>query len=164
MSHLRSLNCFLGLVVTRYHYDMFLCQEKYAKEILEQAKILNYKPARTSVDTSTKVDGFVHLITDPTLCNSFTCSLQYHDCQTHPFICLRYLGSQFTSICFTFTSNFDADWDGFPTTHQSTSNYYVFIRKNLLSWSSKIQGIISWLSVEVDYMGIMNVIFEIIWL
>nr|GEW04914.1 hypothetical protein [Tanacetum cinerariifolium] len=43
------------------------------------------------------------------------------------------------------------DWAGCPTTRCSTSSYYVFLRDNLLSWSSKRQHTLSRSSAEAEY-------------
>lgn len=77
MYDLDSLNCFLGIVVTRDHHGMFLSQQKYATEILERANMSNCKPALTPADTSTKFDGTRHPVSDPTLYRSLVGALQY---------------------------------------------------------------------------------------
>lgn len=53
---------------------------------------------------------------------------------------------------------------GCPATHHFTSCYYVFLGDNLISWSSKRQGIISRSSVEVEYRGVVNVVVETSWI
>nr|GEU34949.1 copia protein [Tanacetum cinerariifolium] len=50
----------------------------------------------------------------------------------------------------------DADWAGYPTTRRSTASYCVFLRNNLLSWSSKRQLTLSRSSAEVEYRGVAN--------
>lgn len=52
----------------------------------------------------------------------------------------------------------DVDWVGCATTRRSTSGYCVFLGFNLISWSSKQQGIISHSSVEVEFRGVSNVV------
>ncbi|GJZ28539.1 ribonuclease H-like domain-containing protein [Tanacetum coccineum] len=58
----------------------------------------------------------------------------------------------------------DADWAGCPTTHRSTSGYCVFLGKNLLSWSLKLQFTLSRSSAEAEYRGVANAVAETCWL
>ncbi|XP_023742457.1 uncharacterized mitochondrial protein AtMg00810-like [Lactuca sativa] len=180
MTDLGVLNYFLGVAVSRDNQGMFLSQQKYAIQILEQAHMLNYKPARTPADTSAKFDGSGPPVTDPTLYRSLTGALQYltftrpditnvvqqvclfmHDPREPHFTALkrilRYLrgtldhGLQlYASPSHGLVAYSDADWAGYPTTRRSTSGYYVFLGQNLVSWSSKRQGTISRSSAETE--------------
>ncbi|GJS72278.1 ribonuclease H-like domain-containing protein [Tanacetum coccineum] len=58
----------------------------------------------------------------------------------------------------------DADWASCPTTHRSTSGYYIFLGNNLLSRFSKHQPTLSRSSVEAEYRGVTNVVAETCWL
>nr|GFA71384.1 ribonuclease H-like domain-containing protein [Tanacetum cinerariifolium] len=57
----------------------------------------------------------------------------------------------------------DADWAGCPTTWRSTLGYYVFLRNNLLSWSSKRQPTLSRFSTKAEYRGVANAVVETCW-
>nr|GEY58007.1 ribonuclease H-like domain-containing protein [Tanacetum cinerariifolium] len=58
----------------------------------------------------------------------------------------------------------DTDWAGYPTTLRSTSGYCIFLRNNLLSWSSKRQFTISHSSAEAECLGVANAVTETCWL
>jgi hypothetical protein len=58
----------------------------------------------------------------------------------------------------------DADWVGYPDTHQSTSGYVVFLNANLVSWSLKHQNIISRSNAEAKYWVMANGVVEACWL
>lgn len=57
----------------------------------------------------------------------------------------------------------NVDWAGCPSTHRSTSGYYVFLCDSLISWSSKRQHTVSRSSAEVEYRGVANAVGEALW-
>ena len=57
LKDLGALHYFLGVEVTRCLDGFFLCQHKYALELLERAGMTNCKPASTPVDTKGKVSS-----------------------------------------------------------------------------------------------------------
>ncbi|GJU55213.1 ribonuclease H-like domain-containing protein [Tanacetum coccineum] len=57
----------------------------------------------------------------------------------------------------------DADWADCPSTRMSTLGYCVFLRDNLLSWSTKRQHTIFRSSAEAEYRGVANVVAETTW-
>lgn len=167
MSDLGDLHYFLGISATRSTTGLFLSQHKYANEILDRAKMLNCKSARTPTDMSSKLDGSGPPVDDPTLYRSLAGALQYltftrpdityavqqiclymHDPREPHFTALkrilRYIrgttghGLQlFSSPGSDLIAYSDADWAGCLVTRRSTSGYCVFLGHNLLSWSSK---------------------------
>nr|GFA28920.1 aldehyde dehydrogenase NAD(P)-dependent, aldehyde/histidinol dehydrogenase [Tanacetum cinerariifolium] len=89
-----------------------------------------------------------------TLFDDLTGALQYLTF-TRPDIsnAVQQLYSFTTSTLVAYS---DADWAGCPTTRRSTFGYCVFLRNNLLSWSSKRQFTISHSSAEAEYLGVAN--------
>ncbi|GJX73618.1 ribonuclease H-like domain-containing protein [Tanacetum coccineum] len=75
MTGLGPLHYFLGISVSRDITGMFLCQRKYALEILEHAGMLNCQSCRTPVDTESKLDVDGPMVFDPTLYRSIAGAL-----------------------------------------------------------------------------------------
>ncbi|GKC11008.1 ribonuclease H-like domain-containing protein [Tanacetum coccineum] len=158
MTHLGSLNYFLGISITRDSSGMFLSQKKYVVEILERAHMVNCNLSRTPIDIESKLGNDVQQI-----------CLYMHDPRLKRV--LRYVrgtldyGLQlFSSSTTDLVAYSDADWVGCPTTRRSTSGYCVFLGNNLLSWSSKRQPTLSRSSAEAEYHGVANVVAETCWL
>ncbi|GJR75491.1 ribonuclease H-like domain-containing protein [Tanacetum coccineum] len=162
MTDLGSLNYFLGISVTRDSTRMFLSRRKYAIEILERAGMVSCNSNRMHVDIKSKLGYDGDPVSNPTLYQSLTGSLQY---LTFTHSDISYAVQQFFSSSTTHLIAYsDAYWAGFPTTRRSTSGYCVFLGNNLLSWSSKRQPMLSCSSAEAKYRSVTNVVAETCWL
>ncbi|KAA8537148.1 hypothetical protein F0562_029626 [Nyssa sinensis] len=64
-----------------------------------------------------------------------------------------------TPLCLHAFS--DADWDGNPDDFSSTSAYIVYLGRNLISWSSKKQNIVSRSSTEAEYCSVVTTAAEL---
>lgn len=86
MKDLGPLSYFLGISVTRSLTSMFLSQERYAQDIIDRAKMGNFNPVQTPVDTTGKLRASLgDFLDDPTTYRSLAGALQYLTF-THPDI------------------------------------------------------------------------------
>nr|GEU42111.1 hypothetical protein [Tanacetum cinerariifolium] len=129
MTDLGAFNYFPGILVTRDARGMFLSQKKYDMKSLERAHMSNCNATRAPVDTESKL-GYDG---DPV---------------SHPLYIVVLQLNAYTNV----------DWAGYPVTRRSTSGYCVFLRDNLLSWSTKRQVTLSRYSAEAEYRGVVNVV------
>ena len=78
MTDLGMIKYFLGIEVIQYEDGIFICQSKYANDILKIFKMMNCKPVVTPIATSTKLskddDGSK---VDPTMYKRLVGSLMY---------------------------------------------------------------------------------------
>lgn len=77
MKDLSLLDYFFGIVVTRHKHDLFFNQSTYANDIM-QARMTNYKPCPTPIDTNNKLNSTVgNPYSNPHLYRSLASALQY---------------------------------------------------------------------------------------
>ncbi|XP_066311289.1 uncharacterized mitochondrial protein AtMg00810-like [Miscanthus floridulus] len=194
MTDTGQLHHFLGISVTRYANGLFLSQRQYTQDILECAGMSACKPCSTPVDLHSKLSADGPPVADSTQYRSLAGALQYltftrpdiafavqqiclymHD-PREPHLAalkriLRYLrGTASLGLTVRRSSPTelvvytDADWAGWLDTRRSTSGYAVFLRDNLVSWSSKRQHTVSRSSAEAEYRAVANGIAEATWL
>ena len=56
MSMMRELSYFLGFQVSQRTYGIFICQSKYARELLKKYGLEDSAPAKTPMPTTSKLD------------------------------------------------------------------------------------------------------------
>ncbi|KAI5345136.1 hypothetical protein L3X38_013013 [Prunus dulcis] len=60
--------------------------------------------------------------------------------------------------------NIDVDWASSVNDRRSTSGYFTFVGGNLVTWRSKKQKMVSRSSVEAEYRGMAQGVWELLWL
>ena len=58
----------------------------------------------------------------------------------------------------------DADWAGDQTDRKSTSGYFMFVGKNLVTWRSKKQKVVARSSAEAEFRGMTHGVCELLWI
>ncbi|GKC49788.1 ribonuclease H-like domain-containing protein [Tanacetum coccineum] len=193
MTDLGALNYFLGISADHTPTGLFFSQKKYALQLLERAHMVTFNPSRTPVDTESKLGMEGVPVQDLTLYRSLAGGIQYltftHPNLSYAVqqICLYMHGPRephfdalkrilryvrgtvdfglhlYVSATTSLVGYTNADWAGYPSTRRSTSGYCVFLRDNLLSWSTKRQHTISCSNAEEEYGGVANVVAETAW-
>lgn len=190
---LGRLGYFLGLKVSYTSSGLFLCQTKYAHDILDRAQLLDSKPVSTPLAPSATFTKDGDAFCDPTLYRSLVGALQYltitrpdlayvvntvSQFQQRPTIeyfqavkrILRYVkgtlnfGLTFSHGSLQLLGYSDADWAKCTDTRRSTYGYSIFLVPNIISWSAKKQPTVSRSSCESEYRALANTASEMLWI
>ncbi|XP_050375850.1 uncharacterized mitochondrial protein AtMg00810-like [Argentina anserina] len=186
------LKYFLGIEMATSTKGLFLNQRKYLLDLLEEAKMTDYKPSVTPLDSKLKleVEGdkfnnvemyqrlvgkLIYLtITGPDI--SFAMSLvsqfMLSPIEEHFQIVkriLRYLkgsigrGISMKNNHHTKIMGFsDADWAGNSCDRKSTTGYCTLVGGNLVTWKSKKQSVIACSNAEDEYRAMASTTCELI--
>ncbi|CAL8159727.1 unnamed protein product [Prunus armeniaca] len=194
MKDMGRLTYFLGLQIS-YHDngDIFVCQTKYARELLAKAGMDTCRPCTTPCKPHCQLlasEG--DSLSDPTIYRSIAGALQ---CLTftRPDLCyavntvcqymtqpsylhfqlvkriLRYIhgtldhGLTFTSGSWDLHAYSDADWASDVNTRRSTTVFVVYLGNNPVSWQSKKQNSVSRSSTEAEYRALANTTADLAW-
>lgn len=194
MKDLGVLHYFLGVKVQPTDQGLFLCQTKYAIDLLQRASMIDAKPISMPfvVGQHLTAEGILYI--DPTLFRLLGGALQ-HLTITWPdllfsvnSICqfmhaptedhfralkriLRYIkgtihyGFQLQQqSTHELLAYFDADWASCPNTCRFTTSYAIFLGSNLISWSFKKQSTVSRSSAEAEYRSLVVATVDLAWI
>ncbi|CAL9022379.1 unnamed protein product [Prunus brigantina] len=194
MKDLGVLKYFLGIEMATSHKGLFLNQHKYVLDLLQEADMINSKPACTPLDSKLKLDmegeplnnishyqrlvGKLIYLTitrlDITYAVSLVSQFMHSPTMAHLNVVkriLRYLkGSAGRGILMKKNDTTqimgytDADWAGNAIDRKSTTGYCTFVGGNLVSWKSKKQNVIARSSAEAEYRAMASTACELIWL
>ncbi|XP_019186458.1 PREDICTED: uncharacterized protein LOC109181159 [Ipomoea nil] len=174
---------FLGIETVRLSGGMLLSQQRYTKDILKRAGMVDCKPIVTPV-----TDKVAVLYADPTQYRSLAGALQYlmvtrpdlsyavnllcqhmHSPTTTDWAflkrVLRYvkgtlnLGLRISrSTSMDIHAYSDLDWVGDLNDRKSTSGFVVLLGSNLISWVCRKQRTVARSSTEAEYKGLACVV------
>ena len=65
---------------------------------------------------------------------------------------------------FKITGYTDADWPRDQTDRKSTSGYFIFVGKNLVTLRSKKQKVVARSSAEAEFRGMAHGVCELLWI
>eukprot|EP00253_Pinus_taeda_P006001 PITA_06001 len=143
MTNMSRLNFFLGLEISQDATAIKLSQAKYARDLLERFHMIDYKPALTPFLSEVRLeDGGDTPLVDSTLYRQLLGSLLY---LTHSRPNLSYAAGD----------NID---------RKSTSGYSLSLGSGPIYWSSKKHAAISLSSAEAEYIGVVNITIQALWL
>ncbi|CAN6695941.1 unnamed protein product [Malus baccata var. baccata] len=147
---LRPLKYFLGIEVATSSKGLLLNQRKYVLDLLDEANMMECKPARTPLASKRQWNEKCEPLSDP--------SVYQRMGSVGRGIIMKNNGSNH------ILAYGDADWAGNALDRKSTTGFCTFVRGNLVTWKSKKQTIIARSSAEVEYRAMAATSYELIWL
>ncbi|XP_019179516.1 PREDICTED: uncharacterized protein LOC109174715 [Ipomoea nil] len=182
---------FLGIETVPLSGSMLLSQQRYMKDILKRASMVDCKPVVTPVSSTKITDKVVVPYADPTQYRSLAGALQYLTV-TRPdlsyvvnLLCqhmhaptttdwaslkrvLRYVKGTMMRISRSTSMDThayaDSNWAGDPNDRKSTNGFAVLLGSILISWVCRKQRTVARSSTEVEYKGLADVSAEVTWL
>ena len=58
----------------------------------------------------------------------------------------------------------DSDWVGNQNDRKSTSDYFMFVEGNLITWRSKKQKVVARSSAGAEYRGMAHSVCKLLWI
>ncbi|KAE8704478.1 hypothetical protein F3Y22_tig00110450pilonHSYRG00264 [Hibiscus syriacus] len=194
MKELGQLKHFLGLEVDRTHEGIFLCQQKYAKDLLKRFGMLECKSTSTPMEPNIKmcahevkdledatmyrqlVGSLIYLtLTRPDISYAVGVMSRYMQNPKKPHLeavrrILRYVkntidyGLLYKKGEDCKLVSYCADYAGDHDTRRSTTGYVFKLGSGTISWCSKRQPTISLSTTEAEYRAAAMATQESTWL
>jgi len=191
---LGKLKYFLGIEMATSSKGLFLNQQKYIVDLLQDANLLHSKSATTPLDSKLKLESngkaldspshyqklvgkLIYLtITRPDIAFAVSLVSQHMHAPTIQHLgmvkhILQYLkGSTGRDIVMNNNGHTnimgysDSDWAGNALDRRSTTGHCMFVGGNLVSWKSKKQNVVARSSAEVEYRAMTSATCELVWL
>ncbi|KAE8669328.1 tir-nbs resistance protein [Hibiscus syriacus] len=162
MKELGQLKHFLDLEVDRTHEGIFLCQQKYAKDLLKRFGMLECKSTSTPMEPNIKMCAHEGKdLEDATMYRQLIGSLIYLTL-TRPDISYA-VGVMSREDC-KLVGYCDADYAGDHDTRRSTTGYVFKLGSGTISWCSKRQPTVSLSTTEAEYRAAAMAAQESTWL
>ncbi|KAL8153625.1 hypothetical protein V2J09_011385 [Rumex salicifolius] len=188
MKDLGELKNFFGLEVERSSKGLFVCQRRYAEDLLKKYGMQNCKSIDSPIEKkemSWKILDFINnwwgsliylTITRPDLAYAVGVISQFMQKPRKPHVevirrIVRYVRQtveygilyeakvQPEIVGFT-----DADWAGDPSTRRSTNGYTFSLGSGVVSWCSKNQSTVALSTKKTEYRAATMVAQECTWL
>nr|GEV87406.1 NB-ARC domains-containing protein [Tanacetum cinerariifolium] len=153
MTDIGIMSYYRGIEVKQTDDRIFICQERYAKEILKRFDMDKCNPVGTPIEHK----SFYERAYDKT----------FEDCEEDPSL---YQGIIDYGMCYSTSEDFmlvgysDSDWAGSKDDGKSTSGFLFFLGNNTFTWSSKKQPIVTLSSCEAEYIAATSCVCHANWL
>ncbi|KAK2449059.1 hypothetical protein QL285_008290 [Trifolium repens] len=194
MSLVGELTYFLGLQIKQMEDTIFICQSKYARNIVRKFGLDNATHKRTPAPTHLKLTKEQGVGVDQSMYRSMIGSLLYltasrPDITFAVGVCARYQSEpkvshlnqvkrilkyvngtcdygMMYSHCedSSLCGYCDADWAGSADDRKSTSGGCFFLGSNLISWFSKKQNCVALSTAEAVYVAAGSSCTQLVWM
>ncbi|GJS95906.1 retrovirus-related pol polyprotein from transposon TNT 1-94 [Tanacetum coccineum] len=175
MTDIRLMSYYLGIEVKQTNEGIFICQERYAKEILKRFGMDKCNPVGIPIEHKAKPSKHAEEKRPDILFAVGLISRFMEEPTTkHLKIAkriLRYIkGTVDYGILYSTSEDFklvgysDSDWAGSKDDKRSTLGFLFFLGNNAFTWSSKKQPIVTLSSCEAQYIAATSCVCHAIWL
>ncbi|KAH9745735.1 retrovirus-related pol polyprotein from transposon RE2 [Citrus sinensis] len=167
LKDLGLLAYFLGVEVCYTHHGMHLSQTKYIKDLLSRASMQDCKGTDTPFSTGLKLErqakGLLgQEFENSTLYRSIVGGLQYLVLTRLDIAYSVHKLNQYLSS--PTIQHWLAYWACDIDDRKSIGAYCIYLGNNLISWSSKKQGVVTKSSTESEYRALSSACSELSWL
>ncbi|KAL4342366.1 hypothetical protein GQ457_08G025750 [Hibiscus cannabinus] len=158
MTYLGEMTFFLGMQIRQKQNEIFVCQQKYAKEVLKKFNMEACKSIATPMNQKEKFskdDGAEKI--DDKLYRSLIGCLMYLTTTRSDIM-------HDVSLLSSLHGYSDSDWAGCVDDMRSTSGNCFSFGSGIFSWSSKKQEIVAQSTAEAEYVAATAVANQALWI